>query len=143
MIEQANREETAYILSNAALSANEGLQGTGVLTQEKAEHMLTAIMEKGAYHLVYKDRDKVGGWIMIGHNTDYFTEKEIGFIYDVYILPDYRGRGLSKKLVEAGISELKEKGYEEVRLNVFDANFAKGIYEKMGFEPLQTIMVYK
>nr|WP_234293261.1 GNAT family N-acetyltransferase [Fictibacillus sp. FJAT-27399] len=75
--------------------------------------MLTAIVEKGAYHLVYKDRDKVGGWIMIGHNTDYFTEIEIGFIYDVYILQDYRGRGLSKKLVEAGISELKEKGYEE------------------------------
>lgn len=49
----------------------------------------------------------------------------------------------SKKLVEEGIQYLKQKGYDEVRLNVFDSNFAKEIYAKIGFEPLQTVMVFK
>ncbi len=47
MIEQANREETAYILSNAALSANEGLKGTGVLTQERQSICLPLSWKRG------------------------------------------------------------------------------------------------
>lgn len=132
MVEQATREETDGILSKEC-------RGQVFFHRTR----LSVIIEMGTYHLVYKDQGRVAGWIMIGRNTDYFTGNEIGFIYDVYVHQEYRGRGQSKKLVEAGITALKGNGYEEVRLNVFDANFAKGVYEKMGFKPLQTIMVYK
>lgn len=59
------------------------------------------------------------------------------------VLSEFRGKGISKKLVQAGIEELKRNGYEEVRLNVFSTNFAQEIHEKIGFTPLQTVMVYK
>jgi len=143
MIERVNAEETTYILSNAVLSANEGIQNHGTISGEKVIQMMTGLIEKGAYYLVYKENDSIAGWILVGTNTDYFTEKEIGFIYDVYVLSEFRGKGISKKLVQAGIEELKRNGYEEVRLNVFSTNFAQEIYEKIGFTPLQTVMVYK
>jgi len=59
------------------------------------------------------------------------------------VLSEFRGKGISKKLVQAGIEELKRNGYEEVRLNVFSTNFAQEIDEKISFTPLQTVMVYK
>lgn len=55
---------------------------------------------------------------------------------------EYRGRGLSRKLMEAGIKELQEK-YSEVRLNVFAGNFAKEMYEDFGFVERQVIMTLK
>ena len=41
-------------------------------------------------------------------NTDYFSREKLGFIYELYVFPEYRGRGLSRELMEAGIKELKE-----------------------------------
>ena len=40
-------------------------------------------------------------------NTDYFSREKLGFIYELYVFPEYRGRGLSRELMEAGIKELK------------------------------------
>ena len=79
---------------------------------------------------------------MIGENTDYFSREKLGFIYGVYIFSEYRGRGLSRKLMEAGIKELQEK-YSEIRLNVFAGNFAKEMYEDFGFVERQVVMTLK
>ena len=64
-------------------------------------------------------------------NTDYFSREKLGFIYELYVFPEYRGRGLSRELMEAGIKELKEK-YLEIRLNVFAGNFAKRCTKSLG-----------
>ena len=75
-------------------------------------------------------------------NTDYFSHEKLGFIYELYVFPEYRGKGLSRKLMEAGIKEL-QKNYSEIRLNVFAGNFAKGMYEEFGFVERQVIMTLK
>ncbi|MFC6040001.1 GNAT family N-acetyltransferase [Paenisporosarcina macmurdoensis] len=92
--------------------------------------------------LVYRNTDSsIAGWILLGENTDYFSDKKFGFIYDVYVLPEYRGRGISKEFIQEGISTLKTSGFEEVvRLNVFATNYAKEIYKKVGFKDLNSIM---
>lgn len=51
-------------------------------------------------------------------------------------------KGLSRKLMEAGIKEL-QKNYSEIRLNVFAGNFAKEMYEQFGFVERQVIMTLK
>lgn len=75
-------------------------------------------------------------------NTDYFSHEKLGFIYELYVFPEYRGKGLSRKLMEAGIKEL-QKNYSEIRLNVFAGNFAKEMYEEFGFVERQVIMTLK
>ena len=59
----------------------------------------------------------------------------------MYVFPEYRGKGLSRKLIEAGIKELQKNS--EIRLNVFAGNFAKEMYEQFGFVERQVIMTLK
>lgn len=142
MIIKANQEDTNEILKYAAQSLFEGTRGKCQLSIEKAFEITKPILEKGAYYLVIKEENKVLGWILIGENVDYFSREKLGFIYELYVFPEYRGRGLSRELMEAGIKELKEK-YLEIRLNVYAGNFAKEIYEGFGFVERQVIMSLK
>ncbi|MCU5518565.1 GNAT family N-acetyltransferase [Bacillus wiedmannii] len=142
MIEKANREETNEILQYAAQSLFEGTRGNCQLSTEKAIEITMPIVERGAYYLVVKEENNVMGWILIGENTDYFSLEKLGFIYELYVFPEYRGKGLSRKLMGAGIKEL-QKNYSEIRLNVFAGNFAKEMYEEFGFVERQVIMTLK
>ncbi len=142
MIEKANREETDEIIQYAAQSLFEGTRGNCQLSTEKAIEITRPIVERGAYYLVVKEENNVMGWILIGENTDYFSLEKLGFIYELYVFPEYRGKGLSRKLMGAGIKEL-QKNYSEIRLNVFAGNFAKEMYEEFGFVERQVIMTLK
>ena len=139
MIERATEKDIKFIATRATESASEGAQQP--LSAEKANSMFDSILNKGGYYLVYRNADRsIAGWILLGENTDYFSDKKFGFIYDIYVLPEYRGRGISTMFIQEGISTLKTSGYEEVRLNVFATNYAKEIYKKLGFKDLNSIM---
>ncbi|MEK7016891.1 GNAT family N-acetyltransferase [Bacillus sp. FSL R9-9410] len=142
MITKANEEETKQILNYAAQSLFEGTKGNCQVSTEKAIEITKPLVEKGAYYIVTKEENKVVGWILIGENVDYFSREKLGFIYELYVFSEYRGRGLSRKLMKAGIKELQEK-YSEIRLNVFAGNFAKEMYEDFGFVERQVIMTLK
>jgi len=61
-----------------------------------------------------------------------------GRIYMIGSDPDYRGRGIGRKLLLAGLANLKNKGANEVWLTVDSENKAAcSLYESVGFE-LQT-----
>ncbi len=143
VIERATIEERDFILSNSIQSVNEGTTNPGIVKEEKALEIVSSILDRGGYHLIYRDKGEIAGWVLLGENTDYFTESKHGFIYDVFVFPKFRGKGYSKRLVQASIENFKEQGYEEIRLNVYSSNFAKYIYKDIGFRELQTIMVYK
>ena len=63
--------------------------------------------------------------------SDYAT---IAFLNDVFILPEYRGRGLSKWLMECVISHSELQGLRRWILATRDAH---GLYAKYGFTPLK------
>ena len=75
----------------------------------------------------------------------YLDEKQIGFarvvtdyavfawVMDVFILPDYRGRGYSKKLMEAMVSHDELQNLKRWGLGTDDAH---GLYAQFGFTPL-------
>ncbi|WP_096187130.1 GNAT family N-acetyltransferase [Evansella halocellulosilytica] len=142
MLHLATDEERALILSKVADSANEGMaNGSNIITQEKAEFIISSLLIMGAQYMVLRDHDgSMIGWTLIGENIDYMTDHRFGFIYDVFIFPEYRGNGLSKVLVKEAVKDLKNQGYKEVRLNVFEDNFAKEIYKKLGFIEVQSMM---
>lgn len=142
MITQATKEEVEYILSHAVSSTYDATQIE--ISEEKAVAMLQGVLDKGGFYLIAKEEDgTITGWILLGKNTDYFTDQTYGFIYEIYVLPEHRGKGLSKLLINEGNAYWKTQGYDEVRLNVFASNFAKEIYRKMGFEEVNFIMKAK
>lgn len=142
MITQATKEEVEFILSHAVSSTYDATQME--ISEEKAVAMLQGVLDKGGFYLIAKEEDgTITGWILLGKNTDYFTDQTYGFIYEIYVLPEHRGKGLSKLLINEGNAYWKSQGYDEVRLNVFASNFAKEIYKKMGFEEVNFIMKAK
>lgn len=77
---------------------------------------------------VYKDNYQIGfaRWI-----TDKAT---FGWLCDVYIESDYRGQGLSKKLMSFMIFHPDLQGLRRYQLATLDAH---GLYEQFGFKAIQ------
>lgn len=142
MIKTATNEETAFIMEHSTKSLNEGTGNRFDIPDEKAQKLLRKLLDKSGYFLIYKEDDQIIGWILLGKNMDYFTDEEHGFIYELYVFEEYRGKGIGKQLMIAGIEEFKNSGLKSVRLNVFASNPARKIYEQLGFEDLQTVMEY-
>lgn len=71
---------------------------------------------------------KIVGVIMAGNDG------RRGYIYHTAVNPQYRSRGIARRLVEASMEALKRCGINKVALVVFDRN-EKGnaFWEKLGF----------
>ncbi|OIJ15155.1 hypothetical protein BKP35_04705 [Anaerobacillus arseniciselenatis] len=141
MLQMVTEKEKEFILSKAADSLNEGMKNEIAISQEKAEAIISPVLSSGANYVVLRNEEgSLTGWALLGENHDYISDKKVGFIFDLHVLPEHRGKGLSKILIKECIKEIKNKGYNEVRLNVYASNFAKEIYLKLGFSELQSIM---
>jgi mycothiol synthase len=58
--------------------------------------------------------------------------------------PDYRGSGLGRKLLLAGLSYLKRKGLQIAELTVDSENkVACALYKSMGFKPWTSSLWYE
>ena len=55
------------------------------------------------------------------------------YIGDLFVLPEHRGRGLSKRLMEAIMGHPELQNFRRWMLATSDAH---GLYEKFGFRPL-------
>ena len=77
---------------------------------------------------VYHNSKQIGYARVI---TDYVT---LAYLCDVFIIEEYRGKGLSKILMEEILNHPKLKNVKSWMLATKDAH---GLYKKYGFEPLE------
>jgi GNAT superfamily N-acetyltransferase len=98
-----------------------------------AKGIPAATVEKSLAHslcFALLDGDRLIGFARV--ISDYAT---IAYLGDVFVLPEYRGRGLSKWLMECIIGHPELQGLRRWILATRDAH---GLYEKFGFTPLKT-----
>jgi GNAT superfamily N-acetyltransferase len=76
---------------------------------------------------IYKAGEQVGFARIV---TDYAT---FGWVADVFVLPEHRGQGLSKWLMEVILAHPRLQGFRRWVLATKDAH---GVYERFGFIPL-------
>ena len=62
-----------------------------------------------------------------------FKTRQFGWIMDVYVLPEYRRRGLASRLTQHTIEWLRGKGIVVVRLSASNEAKQAGLYQRMGF----------
>ena len=62
--------------------------------------------------------------------TDYAT---FGYVADVFVLPEHRGKGVGRLLIDAMLKHPELAGFRRWLLATKDAH---GLYEKLGFRPL-------
>ncbi len=89
-----------------------------------------ACIDKAYMIMCVRDCGKAVGVVRLLWDGGY-----IAFLSDVIVEPEYQGKGIGRKLVEASISRLKEgmkPGYK-VKLTLNSAKGKEPFYEKFGF----------
>lgn len=142
-IRRATEIETMDIIKQAVDVMKEATMGFLEPTEEIAMGMLSPFLADGGYFLVFAEQNAVAGWIGVCQTSDPFSEEMTGFIYEIYVLPDKRGRGIAEMLCHEAFELLKADGCSKVQLNVFMGNRAQELYRKLGFVNVATLMEKK
>ncbi|WP_327712001.1 GNAT family N-acetyltransferase [Streptomyces sp. NBC_00464] len=95
-------------------------------TREHQDRAIAASLNFGAYDLVSGEQ---AGYARVV--TDLAT---FAWLCDVYVDPGARGHGLGGRLVSAARDHLAPTGVRRFLLATADAH---GVYEKVGFQPLE------
>jgi len=122
----------------------ENMVGAGFWSSEgafqKAKNLHANLLPDGVHtkdHLFFviediQTRDSIGViWLFI----DRETQPPSGFIYDLLLHAQFRGRGLGKQAMLALEYEARDLGLASLALNVFEDNtVAKSLYTSLGYE---------
>ena len=132
-IRRPNDSELEKIILLSPQAYSDSTLGEIRPTIEKIKSLVEPLLKKGSYYLIAIEEGKLMGWILIGTSRDQFTDKMNGFIYELFVLEEFRGKGVAKQLMRTAVDEVRQNGYSEVRLSAYAGNQAIKLYEKMGF----------
>ncbi|HYP53352.1 MAG TPA: GNAT family N-acetyltransferase [Pyrinomonadaceae bacterium] len=107
---------------------HEFLSGRSYWAVGRPEEVVRRSVENSLAFGLYKGARQVGFARVI---TDYAT---FAWVADVFVLEEFRGRGLSKWLME---TMLAHPGLQGLRRWVLATKDAQGLYARYGFEPLR------
>ncbi len=101
-----------------------------------------AAKQKGSEIYVAEDENHAFlGYLFVGESYNIMTGQTYGFIYDIFVKEEFRGKGIGKTLMEKAETHCREKGYQRLALMVSAANeHAISLYRKMGLKPEQIYM---
>lgn len=81
------------------------------------------------------------GMLWMGISRDQFTCDEIGYLLNVFVEKDFRGKGLGKALVRSAEKWCVENDLCSMSLNVGNENrSAMAMYEEMGYRTQSMVM---
>ena len=104
-------------------------------TVTEGVHAVFKDINKGAYYVAEdKDTRKVVGSLLTTYEWSDWRYGTILWIQSVYVLPEYRGQGIYKKMYEHVKNLITpESDYRGIRLYVDKTNLAaQKVYEKLG-----------
>jgi len=104
------------------------------------------IMNDDAEVLVLEEEGRIigCGYAQIKIAKPYLRHQQYAHLGFMFVVPEYRGKGLNQRLIANLKSWALSKGIGEVRLEVYSENTsAIKAYEKAGFKKLLTTMRYE
>ena len=85
--------------------------------------------------------ERMAGYVWFGVSQRPFSGTEIGWIYDIMVFPEQRGKGVGETLMRHALKVSKERGFAQTGLMVNAKNKAAwSLYEKLGFQTEYRIM---
>lgn len=144
-IRQARLDELPTLLAfEQKLIANERPLDETLVAEEFQYYDLKKMIlsdEAEVIVAVLDDRLVASGNARILEAKPYNRFERYAFLGFMYTEPDMRGRGINKLIVDRLVGWAREKGLDEVRLQVYSDNLsAVSAYEKVGFRKMLTEM---
>lgn len=133
----ATNQELEDIFSHAHKVFEESTMG---LFDNQEPFLMSPFMEEDGNHLVYTEDGVLKGWIGIASMFNHFGGERVGMMIEIYVIPEYRRQGIARQLCMEGVRYLKERGHHKIQLNVFAGNWAKQLYQELGFYEVSTLM---
>ena len=100
------------------------------------EHYFKTIMANPQYFLrwIVCDQQRAG-FILFGIERHRFLPRTTGAIYELYVVPEFRRRGVAKKCAIDAIRELWTHAPSKIQLEVIDGRVAAAaLWRSLGFQ---------
>ncbi|MDB5100055.1 MAG: GCN5-related N-acetyltransferase [Cyanobacteria bacterium RYN_339] len=114
-------------------------------TRENAERMATHVADLvplGQVLVLTEHREVLGFALIVANLPRIDTYYATAAISDLYLVPAARGKGWGRRLLEAAIETIREKGLHGATIGVHVGNHsARGLYREMGFRAQQEILI--
>lgn len=93
--------------------------------------------------LVATSEEKLLGYIFYSCSSPLILRENRCVIYDLYVVPEFRGKGIGSELLKKALERIRSRGFKQVRIGVLSQNArALNLYEKFGFkEVLKTLVL--
>ncbi len=105
--------------------------------EERGKNSFDKFDENENHQYVLEVANKIVGFVNVG-STDENNFTNCGEIHAVYIINGYKGYGFGKKLIETGINELKNMGYDKMVIGCLDGNKSNEFYKHIGGKFIKT-----
>lgn len=139
----AKREDTPKILRFIrALAEYEKLSGEVVATEALLEEW---IFDKGKAEVIFAVEDgKELGFALFFHNFSTFLGRAGIYLEDLFVLPEYRGRGYGTALLKKLAALAVERGCGRLEWSCLDWNSPSiGFYKALGAVPMEEWTVFR
>lgn len=139
----AQKEDVSLILRFIReLADYEGLLGEVVATEELLEEWL---FEKRKAEVIFVlENGKEVGFALFFHNFSTFLGRAGIYLEDLYVMPEYRGKGYGKGLIKALARIAKERGCGRLEWWCLDTNTPSiDFYLSLGAQPMDEWTVYR
>ena len=100
--------------------------------------LLNLIQRTDAYVIVATiDGEMIGsGYALIKKSKPYKKHEYYAYLGFMYVMPEYRGKGINGKIIDSLIGWSKNRNLSEIHLEVYSENeSALSAYKKRGFKP--------
>ncbi len=126
------RDDLISLLNHYALDPMGGAQGLSDYVKDNLLNKLAAMSHAFSF-IIYVD-EQSAGLVNCFESLSTFAAKPLINIHDLMVHSDFRGLGLSQKLLEKVEERAKEMGSCKITLEVLSGNkVAYRAYEKFGF----------
>lgn len=122
-------EVDVYSFVHSPYAQKTGLNTDLKKQRQRLENASNFCREHLSWVFVAEEKGGIVGFVTI----EYWSEKQVGRIQNSCVLPDYRGRGISTRLVRHALQELKRLGARKVQVHTKHVPAACRVYEKVGF----------
>jgi ribosomal protein S18 acetylase RimI-like enzyme len=100
-----------------------------------------AQQENSEIRIAEDENSNFTGYLFVGESKNAMTGKSFGFIYDIFVKEELRGKGIGKMLIEKAEDYCRQKGYSRLSLMVSaDNQAALKLYASTGFKKDQIYM---